>query len=176
MLVALGGGVVGDLTGFAAASYMRGVPFVQVPTTLLAQVDSSVGGKTGINHPLRQEHDRRVLPAARVVCDLDTLDTLPERELSAGLAEVIKYGAIADAGFLDWIEANIDALASARPERAGACGAPLLRDQGRTSWARTSARAACAPSSTSATPSATRSRPAWATASGCTARRSAAAW
>lgn len=110
VLFALGGGVVGDMAGFAAASYMRGVPFVQVPTTLLAQVDSSVGGKTAINHPQGKNMIGAFYQPARVVCDLDTLATLPERELSAGLAEVIKYGPIADTAFLDWIEANIDAL------------------------------------------------------------------
>jgi 3-dehydroquinate synthase len=110
VLFALGGGVVGDMTGFAAASYMRGVPFVQVPTTLLAQVDSSVGGKTGINHPLGKNMIGAFYQPERVVCDLATLATLPARELSAGLAEVIKYGPIADMAFLDWIEANIDAL------------------------------------------------------------------
>ena len=110
LLVALGGGVVGDMTGFAAASYMRGVPYVQVPTTLLAQVDSSVGGKTAINHPLGKNMIGAFYQPERVVCDLDTLATLPERELSAGLAEVIKYGPIADMAFLAWIEENIDAL------------------------------------------------------------------
>ncbi|MCC9598600.1 MULTISPECIES: 3-dehydroquinate synthase [unclassified Rubrivivax] len=110
VLYALGGGVVGDITGFAAASYMRGVPFVQVPTTLLAQVDSSVGGKTAINHPLGKNMIGAFYQPRRVICDLDTLDTLPAREVSAGLAEIIKYGPIADAGFLDWIEANVDAL------------------------------------------------------------------
>src|SRR5574340_876748 len=110
VLYALGGGVVGDLTGFAAACYMRGVPFVQVPTTLLAQVDSSVGGKTGINHPRGKNMIGAFHQPARVVCDLGVLDTLPRRELAAGLAEVIKYGPIADAAFLDWIEANLDAL------------------------------------------------------------------
>lgn len=110
VLFALGGGVVGDMAGFAAASYMRGVPFVQVPTTLLAQVDSSVGGKTAINHPQGKNMIGAFYQPARVVCDLDTLATLPERELSAGLAEVIKYGPIADTAFLDWIEANIDVL------------------------------------------------------------------
>jgi 3-dehydroquinate synthase len=110
VLFALGGGVVGDMTGFAAASYMRGVPFVQVPTTLLAQVDSSVGGKTAINHPLGKNMIGAFYQPVRVVCDLDTLATLPARELSAGLAEVIKYGPIADMDFLAWIEANIDAL------------------------------------------------------------------
>jgi 3-dehydroquinate synthase len=112
VLFALGGGVVGDITGFAAACYMRGVPFVQVPTTLLAQVDSSVGGKTGINHPRGKNMIGAFHQPVRVVCDLDMLDTLPDRELSAGLAEIIKYGPTADAAFLEWIEANIDALRS----------------------------------------------------------------
>ena len=110
VLFALGGGVVGDMTGFAAACYMRGVPFVQVPTTLLAQVDSSVGGKTAINHPAGKNMIGAFYQPQRVVCDLDTLRTLPARELRAGLAEVIKYGPIADAGFLDWIEARLDDL------------------------------------------------------------------
>jgi 3-dehydroquinate synthase len=109
-LFALGGGVVGDMTGFAAASYMRGVPFVQVPTTLLAQVDSSVGGKTAINHPLGKNMIGAFYQPELVVCDLDVLKTLPPREMSAGLAEVIKYGPIADMAFFDWIEANIDGL------------------------------------------------------------------
>lgn len=115
VLFALGGGVVGDMTGFAAASYMRGVPFVQVPTTLLAQVDSSVGGKTAINHPLGKNMIGAFYQPLRVVCDLDTLQTLPQRELSAGLAEVIKYGPIADMAFLDWIEANAEALMARDP-------------------------------------------------------------
>ena len=110
VLFALGGGVVGDMTGFAAACYMRGVPYVQVPTTLLAQVDSSVGGKTAINHPLGKNMIGVFNQPLRVVADLDTLDTLPQRELIAGLAEVIKYGPIADAVFLDWIDANLEAL------------------------------------------------------------------
>ncbi|WP_457420830.1 3-dehydroquinate synthase [Roseateles sp. P5_E7] len=110
VLFALGGGVIGDMTGFAAAIYMRGVPFVQVPTTLLAQVDSSVGGKTAINHPLGKNMLGAFYQPERVIADLDTLDTLPDRELRAGLAEVIKYGPIADAGFLCWIEDNLDAL------------------------------------------------------------------
>jgi 3-dehydroquinate synthase len=110
LLVALGGGVVGDMTGFAAACYMRGIDYVQMPTTLLAQVDSSVGGKTAINHPLGKNMIGAFHQPLRVVCDLDTLDTLPRRELAAGLAEVIKYGPIADATFLDWLEEHLDAL------------------------------------------------------------------
>jgi 3-dehydroquinate synthase len=109
-LVALGGGVIGDLTGYAAASYMRGVPFVQIPTTLLSQVDSSVGGKTGINHPLGKNMIGAFYQPRAVIADTATLDTLPERELSAGLAEVIKHGAILDLSFFDWIEANIGKL------------------------------------------------------------------
>jgi shikimate kinase/3-dehydroquinate synthase len=109
-LVALGGGVIGDLTGYAAASYMRGVPFVQIPTTLLAQVDSSVGGKTGINHPLGKNMIGAFYQPRAVIADTATLDTLPARELAAGLAEVIKHGAILDAGFFDWIEQNIERL------------------------------------------------------------------
>jgi 3-dehydroquinate synthase len=109
-LVALGGGVIGDMTGFAAATYMRGVPFIQVPTTLLAQVDSSVGGKTGINHPLGKNMIGAFYQPQAVIADTATLNTLPLRELSAGLAEVIKHGAIIDAPFFDWIEANIEKL------------------------------------------------------------------
>ena len=109
-LIALGGGVIGDLTGFAAASYQRGVPFIQVPTTLLSQVDSSVGGKTGINHPRGKNMIGAFLQPQLVLADTDTLKTLPERELSAGLAEVVKYGLIRDLPFLDWLEANMSGL------------------------------------------------------------------
>jgi 3-dehydroquinate synthase len=109
-LFALGGGVVGDMTGFAAACYMRGVPCVQLPTTLLAQVDSSVGGKTAINHVLGKNMIGVFNQPLRVIADLDTLDTLPQRELIAGLAEVVKYGPIADSQFLDWVETQLDAL------------------------------------------------------------------
>ena len=115
VLFALGGGVVGDMTGFAAASYMRGVPFVQIPTTLLAQVDSSVGGKTAINHPLGKNMIGAFYQPQRVVCDLNVLKTLPPRELSAGLAEIIKYGPIADMAFFTWIESNLEALLARRP-------------------------------------------------------------
>ena len=116
VLFALGGGVVGDMTGFAAACYMRGVPFVQVPTTLPAQVVSSVGGKTAINHPIGKNMIGAFYQPQRVVCDLDTLQTLPQREMSAGLAEVIKYGPIADMQFLDWIDTNLDALLARDPK------------------------------------------------------------
>lgn len=109
-LVALGGGVIGDMTGFAAACYMRGIRFIQVPTTLLSQVDSSVGGKTGINHPLGKNMVGAFYQPQAVIADLDTLQTLPPKELAAGLAEVIKHGAIADANFFQWLEGNIDAL------------------------------------------------------------------
>jgi 3-dehydroquinate synthase len=109
-LIALGGGVIGDLTGYAAASYMRGVDFIQVPTTLLSQVDSSVGGKTGINHPLGKNMIGAFYQPRAVIADTSTLETLPARELSAGLAEVIKYGAVIDLAFFEWIEANIEKL------------------------------------------------------------------
>jgi 3-dehydroquinate synthase len=114
-LFALGGGVVGDMTGFAAACYMRGVPYVQVPTTLLAQVDSSVGGKTAINHPMGKNMIGVFNQPLLVVADIATLSTLPQRELIAGLAEVIKYGPIADDAFLTWLEANLDALLARDP-------------------------------------------------------------
>jgi 3-dehydroquinate synthase len=114
-IYALGGGVVGDMAGFAAACFMRGIPYVQLPTTLLAQVDSSVGGKTAINHPLGKNmigafHQPRV-----VVCDIDTLRTLPDRELRAGLAEIIKYGPIADWAFFEWLERHADDLLARQP-------------------------------------------------------------
>lgn len=110
IIFALGGGVVGDMAGFAAATYLRGVSYVQLPTTLLAQVDSSVGGKTGINHPLGKNMMGAFYQPLRVVCDTDLLATLPRRQMSAGLAEVIKYGPIFDMEFFDWIEKNLDAL------------------------------------------------------------------
>ncbi len=109
-ILALGGGVIGDLSGFAAASYQRGVPFIQVPTTLLSQVDSSVGGKTGINHPRGKNMIGAFWQPRLVLADTDTLRTLPERELSAGLAEIIKYGLIRDLPFLEWLEANMAVL------------------------------------------------------------------
>jgi 3-dehydroquinate synthase len=109
-LIALGGGVIGDLTGYAAATYLRGVPFIQVPTTLLSQVDSSVGGKTGINHPLGKNMIGAFYQPKLVLADIDSLKTLPQRELSAGVAEVIKYGLIRDADFFDWLETNMSAL------------------------------------------------------------------
>lgn len=115
LVLALGGGVVGDLGGFAAAILRRGVRFVQVPTSLLAQVDSSVGGKTAINHPRGKNMIGAFYQPQRVLADLSVLATLPARELAAGLAEVIKYGPIADAAFLDWVEARLDALLAREP-------------------------------------------------------------
>ncbi|MDR2881391.1 MAG: 3-dehydroquinate synthase [Azoarcus sp.] len=115
-LIALGGGVVGDMGGFAAACYQRGMPFIQIPTTLLAQVDSSVGGKTAINHPQGKNMIGAFHQPRLVLADTATLDTLPEREFSAGLAEVIKYGLIRDAAFFDWLEQNIDALCALEPQ------------------------------------------------------------
>ena len=114
-VAALGGGVVGDIAGFAAACYQRGIDYVQVPTTLLAQVDSSVGGKTGVNHPGGKNLIGAFHQPRAVVSDIGTLATLPPRELRAGLAEVIKYGLVADAGFLGWIEANLDGLIALEP-------------------------------------------------------------
>ena len=109
-LIALGGGVIGDMTGFAAACYQRGVAFIQVPTTLLSQVDSSVGGKTGVNHPLGKNMIGAFHQPKTVIIDTDTLQTLPARELAAGLAEVVKYGLIRDPEFFDWLELNIEKL------------------------------------------------------------------
>ena len=134
-LIALGGGVVGDITGFAASCYQRGVDFIQVPTTLLSQVDSSVGGKTGVNH----RHGKNMIGAfyqpQAVLIDTSTLQTLPARELSAGLAEVVKYGLIDDPEFLDWLETNADALVSAEPaalvyaiEASCACKARVVEE------------------------------------------------
>ena len=115
-LIALGGGVVGDMTGFAAASYLRGVPFIQIPTTLLAQVDSSVGGKTGINHPLGKNMIGAFYQPQLVLTDSATLTTLPDRELRAGIAEVIKYGLIYDADFFSWLEHHMRQLLARDPE------------------------------------------------------------
>jgi len=115
-LIALGGGVIGDITGFAAASYQRGVNFIQVPTTLLAQVDSSVGGKTGVNHRLGKNMIGAFYQPKSVVIDVDTLISLPSRELKSGLAEVIKYGLISDEAFFLWLESNLDKLIKRDPE------------------------------------------------------------
>ncbi|NNF97127.1 MAG: 3-dehydroquinate synthase, partial [Halobacteria archaeon] len=114
-LVALGGGVIGDMTGFAAACYQRGVDFIQIPTTLLAQVDSSVGGKTGVNHPLGKNMIGAFHQPRCVVIDTDTLDTLEDRQLSAGLAEIIKYGLIRDLDFVAWLEDQMDKLLAREP-------------------------------------------------------------
>jgi len=123
-LIALGGGVVGDITGFAAACFQRGVPFIQVPTTLLAQVDSSVGGKTAINHPLGKNMIGAFHQPQLVLADTDTLNTLPDRQLRAGLAEVIKYGLIRDLPFLEWLEASLDRLLA---REAAALGEAICR-------------------------------------------------
>lgn len=120
-LIALGGGVVGDITGFAAACYQRGVNFVQVPTTLLAQVDSSVGGKTAINHPLGKNMIGAFHQPVAVVIDTDVLSTLPNREFAAGLAEVIKYGLICDSVFFEWLEANITRVLARDKEALAYC-------------------------------------------------------
>ena len=114
-LIALGGGVIGDMTGFAASIYMRGIPFIQIPTTLLSQVDSSVGGKTGINHPLGKNMIGSFYQPQVVVIDTNTLNTLPDRELSAGLAEVLKHGLIRDANYLDWTVRNMSAIRAREP-------------------------------------------------------------
>lgn len=120
-IVALGGGVIGDLAGFAAASYQRGVRFIQVPTTLLSQVDSSVGGKTAVNHPLGKNMIGAFYQPASVVIDLDCLRTLPAREFSSGLAEVIKYGIILDGEFFVWLENNLDAVRALEPSALSYC-------------------------------------------------------
>lgn len=114
-LIALGGGVIGDMVGFAAATYQRGAPFIQIPTTLLSQVDSSVGGKTAINHPLGKNMIGAFYQPQAVLADLSVLSSLPPRELSAGLAEVIKYGLLGDLAFFEWLEAHIDALMQQEP-------------------------------------------------------------
>lgn len=114
-LVALGGGVIGDMTGFAAAAFQRGVNFIQMPTTLLSQVDSSVGGKTGVNHPMGKNMIGAFHQPECVVIDTDSLNTLEDRQLSAGLAEVIKYGLIVDMPFFEWLEANLDRLLAREP-------------------------------------------------------------
>ncbi len=114
-LVALGGGVIGDITGYAAASYQRGVPFIQIPTTLLAQVDSSVGGKTGVNHPLGKNMIGAFHQPQCVLADTNTLNTLDDRQLSAGIAEVVKYGLIRDIPFFEWLEQNMERLTGRDP-------------------------------------------------------------
>ena len=177
-LVALGGGVVGDLAGFAAAMLLRGVDFIQVPTTLLAQVDSSVGGKTGIN----TRHGKNLIGAfyqpRLVLADTDVLDTLPRRELLAGYAEVAKYGLIDDAGLLRLVRGERRGRAGGRRRQAHLRHRAELPAPRRASWPPTSARPpTCAPCSISAIPSAMRSRPRPASApTCCTARRSAPAW
>ena len=120
-IIALGGGVIGDIAGYAAASYQRGVRFIQIPTTLLAQVDSSVGGKTAVNHPLGKNMIGAFYQPAMVIIDTDTLQSLPAREISAGLAEVIKYGAILDAEFFAWLEQNIEKVVALEKQALQYC-------------------------------------------------------
>ena len=115
-ILALGGGVIGDMAGYAAATYQRGIPFIQLPTTLLSQVDSSVGGKTGINHPLGKNMIGAFYQPQAVIADTDCLQTLPPREFSAGMAEVIKYALLGDAGFLSWLEAHTPAIMQQQPD------------------------------------------------------------
>ena len=129
-IVALGGGVVGDLAGFAAATYLRGIPFVQVPTTLLAQVDSSVGGKTAIDHPRGKNLIGAFYQPRLVLIDVETLATLPEREYRAGLAEVIKYGVAIDRPFFEYLEQHADDIIAKEQDCLEYCDSPLLRDQG----------------------------------------------
>ena len=146
VVLALGGGVIGDIAGFAAACYQRGIGCVQIPTTLLAQVDSSVGGKTGVNHSGGKNLIGAFHQPLAVIADTDTLSTLPDRELAAGLAEVIKYGCIADLGFLDWLDAEHgEARGSATKRRSPTPSRAPARS--RRPWsARTSASRAGAPS------------------------------
>ncbi len=175
LIVALGGGVVGDLAGFAAASFQRGIDFVQVPTSLLAQVDSSVGGKTGINHARGKNMVGAFHQPRLVVADTGTLKTLPSRELAAGLAEVIKHGAIADRAYLEQVAVDMPALLAASPRRWRAPSWSPCASR-RPWWLPTSARPACGHISTLATPSAMPLRSAPAMASGCTARPLRPAW
>jgi 3-dehydroquinate synthase len=136
-IVALGGGVVGDISGFAAATYQRGVPFIQMPTTLLAQVDSSIGGKTAINHPAGKNMIGAFYQPRVVIADMRTLQTLPDRELKAGLAEIIKHGLISDEGFFSWLELNIERILARELDALGhavlrSCeikGAVVVRDE-----------------------------------------------
>ena len=145
-IVALGGGVVGDLAGFVAAIYLRGVSFVQVPTTLLAQVDSSVGGKVGVNLKAGKNLVGAFHQPRFVLCDLRTLDSLPPREFRAGLGEVIKYGIISDAPLFARLERDLPRLLRREPKVAGGRGGALLRNQGRTWSARMKRIPACGPS------------------------------
>jgi 3-dehydroquinate synthase len=175
VVFALGGGVIGDVSGFAASCYMRGVPFVQIPTTLLAQVDSSVGGKTAINHPLGKNMIGAFYQPVRVLADLSTLATLPQREVAAGLAEVIKYGPIWDMAFFDWLEENLPRLIDREPDALAHAVKRSCEIKARWSGSMSASRV-CGRSSISATPSGMRSRPGWVMAPGCTVRRSDAAW
>ena len=158
-MIALGGGVVGDITGFAAACYQRGVRFVQLPTTLLAQVDSSVGGKTAVNHPLGKNMIGAFYQPQAVLIDTNTLQTLPPREFAAGMAEVVKYGLICDEPFYRWLQAAYAQAARPGGVRSGRGDRAQLRQQGPGGGRRRARGRACGRSSISATPSAMPSRP-----------------
>ena len=176
IVLALGGGVVGDLAGFSAACYQRGVAFAQMPTTLLAQVDSSVGGKTGVNHPGGKNLIGAFHQPSVVFSDTTTLTTLPPRELRAGLAEVVKYGLMFDLAFLEWIEANVEKLLAARYGRAGLCHPSLVRAQGRCGPSRRARNRRSRAAEPRAYLRARHRDGHRATRSGCTARPSPPAW
>ncbi len=174
-LIALGGGVVGDMTGYAAASYQRGVNFIQVPTTLLSQVDSSVGGKTGVNHPLGKNMIGAFHQPQAVIADTLTLNTLPDRELSAGMAEVIKYGLINDAEFFEWLEEHMEALMAVTWSYWLRRFVVLVRIK-RKLLLQMKRNRANEPCSIWAIPLVMRLRRAWAMANGCMARLLVRVW
>ena len=173
-LIALGGGVIGDMTGYAAATYLRGVPFIQIPTTLLAQVDSSVGGKTGINHPLGKNMIGAFYQPQLVLADTDTLNTLPDQELSAGLAEVIKYGLIRDLPFLEWLEQNMDKLLARDTDCAAIRDRAQLPEQGRSGRGGRTRKRRARPAESGPYFRTCHRDPAWAMATGCMAKAVAA--
>ena len=167
--VALGGGVIGDMTGYAASSYQRGVHFIQIPTTVMAMVDSSVGGKTGVNHPAGKNMIGAFYQPRCVLIDTDTLATLPDREYASGMAEVIKYGLIRDADFFQWQESNVDALMSRKEEAVVYAIERCVSTKQRLSRS-TRKKVVCVPRLTWGTLSGTLSRLVLDTANGCTAK------
>ncbi len=164
--------MVGDITGFAAACYQRGVAFLQVPTTLLAQVDSSIGGKTGVNHPLGKNMIGAFHQPQCVIADTETLNTLDDRQLRAGIAEIIKYGLIRDPRFFEWLEVNVEALLARDPQALAYAIERSCQNKKQRWWPPTNAKAASAHCSTWATPSDMPLRRASATGNGCTERPS----